>query len=63
MEFSDKISDYHLKKTMEEIKKTDSSIENSIAPSEFYKFCTDCGNENTNNFKFCVNCGNNLEMN
>ena len=63
MEFSDKISDYHLKKTMEEIKKTNSPIENSIESQEFYKFCTNCGTENTNNFKFCVNCGNNLEMN
>ena len=63
MEFSDKISDYHLKKTMEEIKKTNSPIENSIESQEFYKFCTNCGTENTNNFKFCVNCGNNLEIN
>ena len=61
MSFSDKISDYFLNVTINEIKDNDSQESEVIEESEkYYKFCTNCGNENKEQYKFCVNCGTNL---
>ena len=59
MSFSDKISDYFLNMTIDEIK--DNETQDIKEKSEnFHGFCTSCGNENKDNNKFCVKCGNNL---
>ena len=59
MSFSDKISDYFLNMTIDEIK--DDEAENIDDKSEdFYNFCTNCGKENKDKYKFCIECGNNL---
>ena len=61
MSFSDKISDYFLNLTIDEIK--DDEVQIIEEKSEnFYSFCTNCGNENKNNYKFCIKCGNNLSV-
>ena len=59
MSFSDKISDYFLNMTIDEIK--DDETQNIDDKSEdFYNFCTNCGKENKDKYKFCIECGNNL---
>jgi len=59
MNFSDKISDYFLNMTIDEIK--DDEAQNIDDKSEdFYNFCTNCGKENKDKYKFCIECGNNL---
>ena len=59
MSFSDKISDYFLNMTIDEIK--DDETQNIDDKSEdFYNFCTNCGIENKDKYKFCIECGNNL---
>ena len=62
MTFSDKISDYHLKMTIQEIKSEDNISKLEQESNTFHKFCTNCGNKNSNNYKFCTNCGNNLTI-
>ena len=59
MSFSDKISDYFLNMTIDEIK--DDEVQNIEEKSKsFYNFCTNCGKENKDNYKFCIECGNSL---
>ena len=59
MRFSDKISDYFLNKTIDEIKSNETQDTEEKSKS-FHSFCTSCGNENKDNYKFCIECGNNL---
>ena len=59
MSFSDKISDYFLNITIDEIKSNDSNGNNEEG-GNYYSFCTNCGNENEDKYKFCINCGCNL---
>ena len=59
MSFSDKISDYFLNMTIDEIKDDETqSIDDKS--EDFYSFCTNCGTENKDKYKFCIECGNNL---
>ena len=59
MEFSDKISDYFLKMTVERINDKDNGGNSSILSI----FCTNCGFKNEKKYNFCIDCGCNLNIN
>ena len=59
MEFSDKISDYFLKMTLERINDKDNGGNSSILSI----FCTNCGFKNEKIYNFCIDCGCNLNIN
>tara|TARA_X000000368_G_C22558010_1_gene505141 strand:- start:11 stop:508 length:498 start_codon:yes stop_codon:yes gene_type:complete len=56
MNLSNKISDYFVEMTYNEVK--DDNIDSEIIIDS--RFCTNCGFENKKKFNFCVSCGNKL---